>query len=82
MLSVILIKYFNQIGFELKDIRYMDATKGLKDEIKLLRPFLQFLYNSKRNPIVLFRLILSAVFSRVSSHVILLVLRKTSIVSK
>jgi len=53
-----------------------DATKGLKDEIFLLKPFLQKVYNSRNIIAKGVKLLCAILFSKIASHMVLLVFRK------
>jgi len=62
------------LGFELKEIVTYDGVKGLKDEVALLQPFLQPIYDGKRAP--RWRRRLDRLFKPFASHCALLVLQK------
>jgi SAM-dependent methyltransferase len=64
--------------FQLIEQRPFDAIKGLKDEISILKPMLQKLYDySGNNTLVnMSRLTMSKLLKGISSHCILLILRK------
>lgn len=55
-----------------------DATKGVKDEILILRPILRRIYNSRRVTAKVIRFLISLIFSRVAGHCILQVFQKES----
>jgi len=63
-------------GFKLKLKYPFDATKGIKDEISLLNPFLQKIYNSQNILSKGVRFLNSLLFSRIAGHVILLIFQK------
>jgi ubiquinone/menaquinone biosynthesis C-methylase UbiE len=53
-----------------------DATKGIKDEITLLKPILQKIYDSQNILAKGVRFLISLLFSKIASHSILLVFQK------
>lgn len=63
-------------GFKLELSHPFDPTKGLKDEIPLLKLILQKIYNSQTITSRGLRYLISLVFSRVAAHNILLVFKK------
>lgn len=63
-------------GFELMLKHYFDATKGIKDEIPLLKPILQKIYDCQNDFAKGIRLLISILFSRTSGHMILLIFQK------
>jgi len=63
-------------GFELKLKYPFDATKGLKDEISLLTPILQKVYNSSSTIAKGIKFLNSVLFSKIAAHSILLVFQK------
>ncbi|MGR3292442.1 MAG: class I SAM-dependent methyltransferase [Candidatus Scalindua sp.] len=63
-------------GFKLVLKHPFDATKGLKDEISIIKPFLQKLYNNQSIVSKGLRFLVSTLFSRVAAHNILLIFRK------
>ncbi|MDD5327109.1 MAG: class I SAM-dependent methyltransferase [Phycisphaerae bacterium] len=63
-------------GFSLVDVKPCDGIKGLKDEISILKPFLQYLYDKRGRAAGLARKILDVAFRRFANHVCLFVMRK------
>jgi len=63
-------------GFELVAKRPYDATKGIKDEISLLRPTLQKIYDSQNILGKSMRFSISLLFSMIAGHSMLLVFRR------
>jgi hypothetical protein len=64
---------FQKHGLILKEVRPLDGIKGLKDEVKWLRPLLQYIYNSKLFPMKVLRQVINIVFQRFAGHSVLLV---------
>lgn len=77
--SEIVVEKFRSLGFILIKSMPFDGIKGTKDEVALLKPVLQKLYDCKGNglPIRAFRKAISVLASSVAGHCILLVLKKT-----
>lgn len=71
--------YFEKLGFSLVRTYPHSSVKGLKDEVSLLKPWLQHLYDySGNNRMINFlKSYLSIALAPVTSHCILLVLKKT-----
>jgi len=69
-------KEVEKYGFKLCLKYPFDATKGIKDEISLLRPILQKIYNSQSILAKGLRFLVSLLFSKIAGHSILLVFRK------
>ncbi len=63
-------------GFKLVDVKPCDGIKGLKDEVLILKPFLQYLYDKKNRVSSLVRGILDIVFRRFANHICLFVMQK------
>lgn len=72
------ISYFEKFGFSLVRTYPHSSVKGLKDEVSLLKPWLQHLYDySGNNRMINFlKSYLSIALAPVTSHCILLVLKK------
>jgi len=69
-------KEIEEHGFKLY-LRYpFDTTKGIKDEISLLKPILQRIYDSQNILAKGLKLLNSILFSKIASHMILLVFQK------
>lgn len=66
-------KEFLKYGLILKEVRPLDGIKGLKDEVKFLKPVLQFIYNSKFFPMKVLRQAINILFQRFSGHSVLLI---------
>lgn len=69
-------KRFEALGFKLVKTVYRDGFKGLKDESGVITPLLGKIYNSSNFFARGISFIVSRLLSRVSSHSILLVLKK------
>jgi len=67
------INAFEESDFILRETRYLDGIKGLKDEVSLLKFPLQLLYSSKNVMCKIFRNMLGKLISPLSSHSVLLV---------
>lgn len=63
-------------GFKLIDVKPYDGVKGLKDEVLILKPFLQYLYDKKNRPLNLVKKILDIVSRHFTNHICLFVMRK------
>ena len=76
--SKLVFENFQKIGFKLIRARPFDGIKGTKDEIAIIKPLLQKLYDYKGNNrfINRFRAHISTLLSPKASHCILLILRK------
>ena len=70
------IQNFKEYNFSFVDKKCFDATKGLKDEIKILKNILQKIYDSDKKVVKCVNFLISKIFSPISSHMILLVLKK------
>jgi len=71
-----IIKNFESIGFKFICKKPFDGVKGLKDEVKVLKPILQKIYDSKSSIGKGFKFFLSKFLAPFSGHSILLVFRK------
>jgi len=72
------IKYFQDIGFKLIKSVPFDGIKGTKDEILIIKPLLQKIYDyngNKRLPVIL-RKIIDLLLFRFCAHCVLLVFKK------
>ncbi len=65
-----------KLGFSLKAKKPLDGIKGLKDEIELLKPFLQKIYSSSNVYLRILRILISNIFSHFSGHTVLLIFKK------
>ncbi|MFX0022552.1 MAG: class I SAM-dependent methyltransferase [Candidatus Hermodarchaeota archaeon] len=76
--SHLVIKEFEKLGFKLIKTIPHDGIKGTKDEIKIIRPLLQRIYDFKGNNILNYysKRILFKVLSPFASHMIILIFRK------
>ena len=70
------IKDIEKIGFKVVYKKSFDGIKGLKDEIPILKPIFQIIYDSNNIILRVLALILSKILSPISSHSVLLVFRK------
>jgi hypothetical protein len=70
------VDYIEKQGFECVLRKPHDATKGIKDEIKFLKPLLKKIYNGRNVFWKGLRYILSIIFASFAGHIILLVFRK------
>ncbi len=71
------VKNIETHGFRLIFRSPSDAVKGLKDEIPMLRPILQKVYDSGNIFMKAIRFIISVFFAPFAGHIILLVFKKT-----
>jgi hypothetical protein len=69
------INDFENHGFKFVEKHYLDGVKGLKDEIPILKPILQKIYDSNNLAIKVIRMATSVLVSRVTSHSILLIFK-------
>ena len=69
-----IIQHFTSLGFEVIHSRGFDGVKGIKDEISLIKPLLQKIYDSQNISAKLSRKIIDLSFSHYCGHSILLVL--------
>jgi len=69
-------EHFEKIGFELKERFYFDAVKGLKDEVPILHPLLQKVYNGEISRHWFYKKWINRIFDRFAGHCVCLVLRK------
>ena len=60
-------------GLVLKELYPLDGIKGLKDEVKFLKPVLQYIYDSKFLPLKVLRQGINMVCRRFSGHSVLCV---------
>ena len=72
------IDHMESLGFRLVHKIGMGGVKGLKDEVPVLRPCLQRLFNSKGLPVRAVRVILDIALLACSGHSILLIMRNQS----
>lgn len=70
------ISKIEKSGFKLIEKRRFSGLKGLKDEVIILKPLLQRIYDAKNIIIKVINYSLSLILSPFSSHAILLVFRK------
>lgn len=66
-------------GFKLVNVKPYDGIKGLKDEVLILKPFLQHLYDKNNRASNLVKRILDIVLRRFANHICLFVMRKVGI---
>ena len=76
------IKAAEQVGFRLVSECPYDAVKGLKDEVVFIKPLLQKIYLQKNILAKALRFILRICFSKISSHMMLLIFKKEVIYEK
>lgn len=69
-------EHFQRLGFRLVHRGNVDGLKGLKDEVLWLKPLLQRLYDNRRLPLQVLKVMLSAATAPWTGHSALLVLRK------
>ncbi len=62
------ITQFESLGMSVREVYPLDGIKGLKDEVKFLRPLLQYVYDSKFLPLKVVRQIINIVCRRFSGH--------------
>ncbi|MDK2789541.1 MAG: hypothetical protein PWP15_48 [Methanothermococcus sp.] len=70
------IEDFHKCGFKLIGRHYLDGIKGLKDEINILKPVLQKMYDSNNLSVKIVSMMISVLVSRFASHSILLIFKK------
>jgi hypothetical protein len=70
------IEDFHKYGFNLIGKHYLDGIKGLKDEINILKPILQKIYDSNNLPVKIVGMMIQFLVSRFASHSILLIFKK------
>jgi SAM-dependent methyltransferase len=72
------IKNFNKLGFKLIKVKPTNGIKGIKDEVLLIRPFFQRLYDYSGKNILIrgIRKILELTLSPIAGHSILLIFKK------
>lgn len=70
------VEDFESIGFRLVRKKPYEGFKGLKDESGIFKPFLQWIYDNKSLPGQLVCYIISLLFAPITSHTVLLILRK------
>lgn len=63
-------------GFELVDVKPRGGIKGFKDEVLILKPLLQQLYDKENRSSYYVKKILDAVLKRFANHMCLFVMRK------
>ncbi len=62
------VKQFEALGFISREVYALDGIKGMKDEVKFLKPLLQYIYNSKLLPMKVLREVINRVFRKFSGH--------------
>lgn len=65
------VAQFENMGMITRKVYPLDGIKGVKDEVKLFRPILQYIYDSKLFPMKVFREILNRVYRPFSGHSVL-----------
>jgi SAM-dependent methyltransferase len=65
-------------GFSIIEVKGIDAVKGMKDEVPLVRTYLQRIYSSRKFSAKIFRFVFTLIFGRFSGHVTLIVAKKCS----
>jgi hypothetical protein len=63
-------------GFKLIDVKPYDGIKGLKDEVSVLKPFLQYLYDKKNCASNLVKGTLDIALRRFANHICLFIMQK------
>ena len=76
--SQLVIEVFQKLGFKLVMTLPYDGIKGTKDEIAIIKPLLQKLYDYKGNNQVIYRICArtSKIMSPIASHCVLLIFKK------
>lgn len=74
----IVIKDFEDLGFELLSVKPYDGFKGLKDEVVLLKPVMQYMYNSNNFIVRIVKRGIDTLIKPFSSHMTLFILRKNN----
>jgi ubiquinone/menaquinone biosynthesis C-methylase UbiE len=70
---------FTKLGFEIVDQRRIDGTKGLKDEIMVLKAILQPIYDGRSLPVKLTRKLLDCGSRRWCGHMSFMILSKNRV---
>lgn len=70
------VQKFNQAGFRVIERTKYDGVKGLKDEVTLLKPFLQKIYDSSNLYVRLVKYILNILITPLTGHMCFLILKK------
>ena len=70
------IQDFEKNGFRLVNMKKMNGIKGFKDEISLLKPLLQKIYDNRSLPGLIVNKLISVLLTPFASHSVLLVLKK------
>jgi len=71
--------YFEQKGFKKLSHKFDDGIKGLKDEVRFLRPVLQKIYDSRSISAKIIKRLLNLLLNRFFGHSVILVLQKTMV---
>jgi SAM-dependent methyltransferase len=76
MASADVVSVFERVGFKLEYKAGLDGLKGIKDEIEVLRPWLQRLYDSQSFQARLVKGVINTALSKTCGHIDLLVFKK------
>ena len=71
------IGHFKNLGFDLVFQKPFDGVNGLRQEMHFWRPLMDKIYGSRKFLFKVSRFLLNKVFSCFSSHIILLVFKKS-----
>jgi len=71
----LIIEHYESKGFELEEKFFFDAVKGIKDEVSLLKPILQKIYDGKFPKHGLLIRIIEKLFAQYAGHCVCLVLQ-------
>lgn len=72
------VKDFQNNGFTVIKIDFLDGIKCVKDEIEIFKPVLQKIYDSKNIYIKMIKFVINKFISRLAGHLALIVVKKTS----
>jgi SAM-dependent methyltransferase len=70
------INDFKSLGFELLEVKPCDGFKGLKDEVKFIKPVMQYIYDSNNIFIKILRKSVDIIMKYFSSHMTLFIFKK------
>jgi SAM-dependent methyltransferase len=73
------INVLKHAGFKLIDVKPYDGIKGLKDEISILKPLLQPLYDARGLPAAFLKRMLDFMLKRFANHMSLFIMRKVEV---
>jgi SAM-dependent methyltransferase len=74
-----IVNDLNNRGFKLVEAKPYDGIKGLKDEVLVLKPFLQYLYDKKNRASNVMKRMLDIVLRIFANHICLFVMRRVEV---